>query len=75
MTVEAEENANSRLRRGQVQGAHVPERYRDIVRPHVESFDYFIGEGIRRVLQDLEPVRVRFRCQPVLPGRTTSNHL
>lgn len=56
------ESGSSRLRRGQVQGAHVPERYRDIVRPHVESFDHFIGEGIRQVLQDLEPVRVRLSC-------------
>lgn len=47
------------LHRGEVQGDEVPERYRELVRPHVDSFDYFIGEGLKKVTAALEPLRVR----------------
>lgn len=46
------------LRRGQVTGQHVSERYHDLVKPHVESFDYFLGEGMQRVIEGLLPVQV-----------------
>ena len=52
------------LPRGRVEGNQVPERYHDIVRPHVESFDYFLGEGISTVLQNVQPTRVRLPPSP-----------
>jgi hypothetical protein len=54
----------SSLHRGEVTGDEVPERYHDVVRPHVESFDYFIGEGLKKVTAALEPHRVRLRAAP-----------
>ena len=47
------------LDRGEVTEEDVPQCYRDLVRPHVESFDYFLGEGMHMALDHLEPVRVR----------------
>ena len=47
------------LQRGFVQGDRVHELYRDLVRPHVESFDQFVRTGIRTALSAVEPLRVR----------------
>lgn len=43
----------------QVMGDEVHKEYEDLVRPHVESFDFFIGEGMQRMVEDMEPVEVR----------------
>lgn len=29
-----------------------------LVRPHIDSFDYFIGEGLQNVVELLKPVEV-----------------
>lgn len=35
-----------------------PESLDELVRPHVESFDYFLGEGLQTVVDSLEPMEV-----------------
>lgn len=37
----------------------VPAALEELVRPHIDSFDYFISEGLERVVQELRPVEVR----------------
>ena len=37
----------------------VPAALEELVRPHIDSFDYFISEGLERVVQELQPVEVR----------------
>ncbi|KAK9804617.1 hypothetical protein WJX73_009510 [Symbiochloris irregularis] len=39
-------------------GAEVPEAFTELVRPHVDSFDYFLQEGLQRVIEHLEPCEV-----------------
>ncbi len=45
--------------KGQVAGAQVPETLQRLVAPHIESFDYFIGDGLQEVVRRLPPVEVR----------------
>ena len=40
----------------------VPAALEELVRPHIDSFDYFISEGLERVLQELHPVEVRAKA-------------
>ena len=35
-----------------------PESLDELVRPHVDSFDYFLGEGLQTIVDLLEPVEV-----------------
>lgn len=44
--------------KGQAKGPRTPERFQELVRPHIESYDYFITEGIQVVLEKLEPIEV-----------------
>ena len=37
----------------------VPAALEELVRPHIDSFDYFISEGLERLVQELQPVEVR----------------
>lgn len=49
--------------KGQVpgsQGTQVPETLQQLVAPHIESFDYFLGEGLQEVVRRLPPVEVHF---------------
>jgi hypothetical protein len=64
-----------KLQRGQIDDDHVPERYHDIVRPHVESFDYFIGEGMRKVTDNLQPARVRSRRKHSVGHRASRSNM
>ncbi|KAK9845769.1 hypothetical protein WJX81_002042 [Elliptochloris bilobata] len=34
----------------------VPAALEELVRPHIDSFDYFLSEGLERVVQELHPV-------------------
>ncbi len=43
----------------------VPAALEELVRPHIDSFDYFILEGLERVLQELQPVEVRAKANSV----------
>lgn len=46
------------MQAGLVQGDQVPEEYVALVQPHVDSYDFFIGEGLQLVVDSLEPVEV-----------------
>jgi hypothetical protein len=37
----------------------VPRTLADLAQPHIESFDYFLGDGMKFLLEDLLPVQVR----------------
>ena len=51
------------MNKGLGQGNVVPPAYEELVRPHVDSFDFFLAEGIHQVVALLEPTEVRFACQ------------
>ena len=36
----------------------VPLALEKLVAPHIESFDYFLGDGMQQVVRGLEPVEV-----------------
>ena len=40
-----------------------PKSLDELVRPHVDSFDYFIGEGLQTVVDLLEPIEVEHSCR------------
>lgn len=40
-------------------GNFVPRALEDLAQPHVESFDYFIGDGLGYLVGNLRPVEVR----------------
>ena len=48
---------------GMVKPLAVPAALEELVRPHIDSFDYFISEGLERVVQELRPVEVRHAVQ------------
>ena len=37
----------------------VPRSLEDLAQPHIESFDYFIGEGLKNLVENMRPVEVR----------------
>lgn len=37
----------------------VPESFVELARPHVDSFDYFLEEGLQQIVEHLEPAEVR----------------
>jgi hypothetical protein len=45
--------------RGQAQAEHVPETLQQLVAPHIDSFNYFVGEGMAQVVQHLPAAEVR----------------
>ena len=51
------------MQAGLAAGEAVPPEFVDLVRPHVQSFDYFLGDGLSRVVELLEPVEVCFATQ------------
>lgn len=44
--------------KGQAHGQNVPEEFEGLVRPHVASFDYFIGDGMHAVVENCDPIEV-----------------
>ncbi len=48
------------MEKGMVHGTRVPQALEDLVQPHVDSFDYFLGEGMQHVLDNYDPIEVRF---------------
>lgn len=46
--------------KGQVSGDRVPPEFEALVQPHIESYDYFINEGMQLIVEQLEPVEVIF---------------
>lgn len=43
-------------------GEMVPAELQALVAPHIESYNYFVGEGLQEVVQRLDPVEVRPAC-------------
>lgn len=39
-------------------GEAVPAEFLDLVKPHVQSYDHFVGEGMTRVVELLDPVEI-----------------
>ena len=46
------------MQAAQASGVNVPAEFTDLVRPHVESFDYFLNEGLQNVAELLDPLEV-----------------
>ena len=46
------------MNRGLAPSDRVPAAFEELVRPHVDSFDFFLTEGIHHVVEQLEPVEV-----------------
>jgi hypothetical protein len=46
------------MEKGLVQGNEVPIEYEDLVAPHVESFDYFLGDGMQSMVVLMPPMEV-----------------
>jgi hypothetical protein len=42
----------------QARGKYPPEEFEQLVAPHVASFDWFLSEGLRSVVESLEPIEV-----------------
>ena len=40
--------------------AESPRSLEELVRPHIDSFDYFIGEGLQNIVELLKPAEVCF---------------
>lgn len=51
-------NCLDRMKRGLVTDNKVPKIYEELVEPHVASFDYFLSDGIQKVVQHVESVEV-----------------
>jgi hypothetical protein len=43
---------------GQAGAEHVPETLQQLVAPHIDSFNYFVGEGLAQVVQHLPAAEV-----------------
>jgi hypothetical protein len=46
------------MQAGLAAGEAVPSALADLVRPHIDSYDWFVTDGIRAVVDFLEPVEV-----------------
>jgi hypothetical protein len=46
------------MEKGLVQGEEVPIEYEDLVAPHVESFDYFLSDGMQSMVVLMPPMEV-----------------
>lgn len=44
--------------RSQALGPSVPRSLENLAQPHVDSFDYFVGEGLERVIEFLDGIEV-----------------
>lgn len=42
-----------------VEGDEVPSEYSALVQPHVDSYDYFVNEGMQLAVESMEPLEVR----------------
>jgi hypothetical protein len=46
-------------------GGKVPAEFEELVKPHVASFDYFLGEGLQALVQSVKPVMVGPLSPPI----------
>ncbi len=56
-----DETKYNSLKDAQIHGfdQNVLDEYQSLVEPHLESFNYFVGEGLERVTENIDPVEVR----------------
>jgi hypothetical protein len=47
----------------QASGDAVPQSLEGLAQPHIDSFDYFLGEGLERVIENMDGVEVRTSLQ------------
>ena len=40
----------------------IPRSLQELVRPHIDSFDYFLGDGLLALVELLKPVEVTKAC-------------
>jgi hypothetical protein len=52
------------MQAGLAAGEAVPSALADLVRPHIDSYDWFVTDGIRAVVDFLEPVEVSLTHLP-----------
>jgi hypothetical protein len=45
--------------RALVHGEVVPEILENLAQPHIDSFDFFLGEGLEQVIEHLDGIEVR----------------
>ena len=50
------------MQAGLASGEAVPPEFVDLVKPHVQSFDSFLGDGLTRVVELLDPIEVSLHC-------------
>jgi len=43
----------------QASGDQVPQSLEGLAQPHIDSFDYFLGEGLDRVIENMDGIEVR----------------
>ena len=48
------------------ESASALKRLKKLVAPHVDSFNYFVGEGLRRVLEGLPPLEIESEGRPLV---------
>lgn len=44
--------------RSQADGDYVPKALEDLAQPHIDSFDYFLGDGLDHVVELMQGVEV-----------------
>ena len=49
---------------------YVPEALEALTAPHIDSFDYFLSDGLRLVVQGLAPIEASNGCRPTPPPPT-----
>ena len=59
---------------GFVVGEEVPAVFTALVQPHVDSFDYFVGEGMELAVASMEPLEVRQPGRRDGGGARVRNH-
>lgn len=51
------------MNEGLVRGDEVPAEYVALVQPHVDSFDYFLQDGMQLAVDSMEPLEVRYELK------------
>lgn len=47
------------MQAGMAAGEEVPSALADLVRPHIDSYDWFVTDGLQAVVGLLEPIEVK----------------
>ena len=58
--------------RSQASGDAVPLSLENLAQPHIDSFDYFLGEGMEHVIENLDGIEVCKKIQPAAAANKTA---